>query len=369
MGTHMTPEAAVTAGTADEQARLAALYQLEILDTRREEPFDDIVGLAATICDTPIAIINFVDADRQWGKALVGLESSEAPRAASFCAQTIEQHDGMLVVPDTLADPRWAGNPQVVGEPGLRFYAGAAVRTGDGHAVGSLCVADTTRPRDLDAARQGGATALARQTGALLAMREQAIKLSAAYRQLRSLAITDPLTELVNRTFMEHSLWLGLRGRERSGRPLGVLFCDLDGLKQVNDRDGHAAGDHLLRVVAERLGQTGRASDLVCRFGGDEFVVMCPDLQAEDDLDVIARAPRRAGRRAGGARGPAPRAAAEHRPCDRARRRRRGGAAGPGRRGHVPRQARPPVEVGGPARPRPPAAAATPTLTRSCQGC
>jgi diguanylate cyclase (GGDEF)-like protein len=289
MGTHTTPGAAGNAGGAEEQARLAALYQLEILDTPREEPFDDIVAVAAAICDTPIAIINFVDADRQWGKALVGLESSEAPRAASFCAQTIESNDGMLVVPDTLADPRWADNPQVVGEPGLRFYAGAAVRTGDGHALGTLCVADTTGPRDLDARARAALTALARQTAALLAMREQAIKLSAAYRQLRSLAITDPLTQLVNRTFMEHSLWLALRGRERSGRPLGILFCDLDGLKQVNDRDGHAAGDHLLRVVGERLSETGRGSDLVCRFGGDEFVVMCPDLQTEEDLAIIAQ--------------------------------------------------------------------------------
>jgi hypothetical protein len=75
----------------EEQARLAALYQLEILDTPPEQPFDDIVAVAAAICDTPIAIINFIDADRQWGKALVGLETSEAPGAASFCAQTFSR--------------------------------------------------------------------------------------------------------------------------------------------------------------------------------------------------------------------------------------------------------------------------------------
>jgi diguanylate cyclase (GGDEF)-like protein len=287
MGTHTTPEPG-DARTVEEQARLAALYQLEILDTPREQPFDDIVAVAAAVCDTPIAIINFVDADRQWGKALVGLESSEAPRAASFCAQTIQQADGLLIVPDTLADPQWADKPQVMGDPGLRFYAGAAVKTGAGHALGSLCVADTERPRELDARAQGALAALARQTAVLLAMREQALKLAAAYTQMRSLAITDPLTRLVNRTFMEHSLWLGLRQRERSGRPLGVLFCDLDGLKAVNDRLGHFAGDHLLQIVAERLGQTGRASDLACRYGGDEFVVMCPDLHADEDLAGIA---------------------------------------------------------------------------------
>jgi diguanylate cyclase (GGDEF)-like protein len=272
-----------------EQARLAALYQLEILDTPREQPFDDIVAVAAAICDTPIAIINFIDADRQWGKALIGLESSEAPRAASFCAQTIQESDGVLVVPDTLKDPRWADNPQVVGDPGLRFYAGAAVVTGDGHALGSLCVADTSGPRELSARTLAGLTALARQTAILLEMRDQSIRLAAAYKQLRSLAVTDPLTGLVNRTFLEHSLWLALRGRERSGRPLGLLFCDLDGLKAINDRLGHHAGDELLRVVAERLGQAGRAADVACRFGGDEFVVMCPDLADAADLEAIVR--------------------------------------------------------------------------------
>jgi diguanylate cyclase (GGDEF)-like protein len=120
-------------------------------------------------------------------------------------------------------------------------------------------------------------------------MREQAIKLSAAYKQLRSLAIADPLTGLVNRTFLEHSLWLALRGRERSGRPLGLLFCDLDGLKAINDELGHHAGDELLRIVAERLGHAGRSADLACRFGGDEFVILCPDLAGATDLEAIAQ--------------------------------------------------------------------------------
>jgi two-component system, cell cycle sensor histidine kinase and response regulator CckA len=92
----------------DEAERLATLRELAILDTAPEQIYDDVVALAAQICDMPIAIINFVDAERQWGKAIVGLESSEAPRDASFCARTIEQEQGVLVVPDTTADPLWA---------------------------------------------------------------------------------------------------------------------------------------------------------------------------------------------------------------------------------------------------------------------
>ncbi|MFZ0043369.1 MAG: sensor domain-containing diguanylate cyclase, partial [Solirubrobacteraceae bacterium] len=266
-----------------------ALYQLEILDTPAEKPFDDIVAVAAALCDTPIAIINFVDADRQWGKALVGLESSEAPRAASFCAQTIAQESGTLVVPDTLGDPAWSGNPQVAGPPGLRFYAGAAIVTDEGHALGSLCVADDQRPREFGARELEGLRSLARQTGELLKLRDRSIKLSKANEQLRDLAVRDPLTNLPNRTFLEDSLALALSQRLRSGRDLGLLLCDLDDFKFVNDEYGHQAGDRMLQVVAERLTGAAREADLVARLGGDEFVVLCPELSGADDLVRIAQ--------------------------------------------------------------------------------
>jgi diguanylate cyclase (GGDEF)-like protein len=278
----------VKSGAVDEQARLAALYELEILDSPPEQDFDDIVVLAAAICDTPIAIINFVDADRQWGKALIGLESSEAPRAASFCATTIGKSSGVMVVPDTLNDPDWASNPQVVGDPGLRFYAGATVMTEDGHALGTICVADNERPRQLDERALTALEALARQVAGLLQLRKRSLQLSSAYERLRTVAVRDPMTGLVNRVLLEHSLWLALRQSRRSGRPLGLLFCDLDGFKAVNDRLGHNSGDQLLRVVAERLTSEARSADLIARFGGDEFVVMCPDLRNPEDLGMIA---------------------------------------------------------------------------------
>ena len=136
---------------------MTALRELAILDTAPEELYDDVVALAAAICEMPIAMINFVDSDRQWGKALVGLTDSESSREASFCARTILRDDGVLVVPDTLADSEWAENPQVTGAPGLRFYAGAAITTDDGHALGSVCVADTRAPHQLEGAQDRGA--------------------------------------------------------------------------------------------------------------------------------------------------------------------------------------------------------------------
>lgn len=267
----------------DEPARLAALHELSILDTPPEPVYDDIVQLAAAICGTPMAIINFIDADRQWGKALVGLEDSEAPRDVSFCARTIVASDRTLVVPDALDDPSWMDNPMVTGDIGLRFYAGAAIVDEAGRALGSVCVADR-RPRDLDDDKLEALRTLARQTAAHLAARRMAMQLAAANEQLRGLAIQDPLTGLPNRTLLFDRLTHALNARRRTGGDVGVLFCDLDGFKGVNDEFGHDVGDELLRLVAQRLLAAARTTDTVGRLAGDEFVVILPAVNGEHGM-------------------------------------------------------------------------------------
>jgi diguanylate cyclase (GGDEF)-like protein len=264
-----------------ESERLATLHALNILDTAPERIYDDVVALAAQICDMPIAIINFVDADRQWGKALIGLESSEAPREASFCARTIQQDGGVLIVPNTNADPVWADNPQVTGAPGLHFYAGAAIVTDDGYALGSVCVADNRTPRELDSGQIEALRVLARQTASHLKLRRQAADLAHANRQLHELAIKDPLTGLPNRAFFLEALSLELRRRHK--RHAGLLFCDLDGFKQVNDRYGHHVGDELLQVTAQRMNECAREGDLVARLAGDDCRTGNGDGQAASD--------------------------------------------------------------------------------------
>jgi diguanylate cyclase (GGDEF)-like protein len=269
-----------------ETARLAALYELEILDTPCEELYDDVVQLAAAICRTPIAIINFVDADRQWGKALIGLDSSEAPRDESFCARTIVAEGGVLIVPDTIVDPAWADNAMVVGAPQLRFYAGASIVDGEGHALGSVCVADR-EARELTQGQIDALRVLARQTAANLQLRRQTRRLGDADAQLRRMAIEDPLTGLANRTFVFDRLTHALARRSRGGGDVGVLFCDLDAFKPINDRFGHAAGDELLRTVGRRLSDAAGTTDTVARIAGDEFVVVCPDLADTSDLELV----------------------------------------------------------------------------------
>jgi signal transduction histidine kinase len=153
----------------NEGLRLEALRSYGILDTPREAAFDDITQLAAMICNAPMALISLVDKDRQWFKSNVGLGAEQTPLDASICAHTILQ-DEVFVVNDTLGDPRFIHNPLVSGDPHLRFYAGAVLRTPDGLALGSMCVLDTV-PRQLAPQQLQALTALARQAMAQMELR------------------------------------------------------------------------------------------------------------------------------------------------------------------------------------------------------
>ncbi len=130
----------------DEARRLAALHDLRLLDTPREERFDRITRLLGRVLAVPMAIVNFIDADRQWGKSCVGVATAEMPRAVSFCAHAV-LGEAPLVIPDARRDRRFARNPAVVGEPYVRAYAGQPVHAPGGERIGTLCAADRV-PRD-----------------------------------------------------------------------------------------------------------------------------------------------------------------------------------------------------------------------------
>jgi GAF domain-containing protein len=133
---------------ADEAERLAALYELLILDTPPEERFDKVVAFAAAEFDAPIVLVTLVDQDRQWFKANFGLNACETGRDISFCGHAILQPE-IMVIPDALLDERFADNPLVTGYPNIRFYAGAPLAMPSGHRIGTLCVIDS-RPRQFD---------------------------------------------------------------------------------------------------------------------------------------------------------------------------------------------------------------------------
>ena len=124
----------------NERPRLESVRDFRILETPREEVFDDIARLAAVICDAPVAVITFIDEQRVWFKAKVGLELDEVPRDGSFCTYAILQPD-VLIVPDPLSDERFMSSV-LVKEIGIQFYAGIPLITGDAHPLGTLAVMD-----------------------------------------------------------------------------------------------------------------------------------------------------------------------------------------------------------------------------------
>ena len=136
-----------------ERQRLVALADYGVIDTPKERDFDDIASLAAAICECQVALISLVADDRQWFKATSGIEIAETPREFAICAHALLQDD-ILEIEDTTADPRTADNRLVVGNHGVRFYAGAQLRTPKGHVLGTLCVMDNKPRRLTDLQRQ-----------------------------------------------------------------------------------------------------------------------------------------------------------------------------------------------------------------------
>lgn len=155
----------------DEADRLAALERYGILESDREEAFDDVAELAADILEAPIAVVNFIAVDRQWFKAEVGIGKDSLPLDVSICRHAILR-PGVLVVPDLTQDDRFQGNPLIHAADGLRFYAGAVLETPDKLPLGTVCVLDReSRPQGISERQKRALEVLAKQTMARLELR------------------------------------------------------------------------------------------------------------------------------------------------------------------------------------------------------
>jgi PAS domain S-box-containing protein len=166
----------------NEPARLAALRAYCVLDTPPETAFDDLVAMAAHICEAPIALISLVDENRQWFKAALGFDKKQTDRTLSFCAHAIHG-TATFVVADALTDVRFADHPLVTSEPHIRFYAGCPLLTPEGHALGTLCVIDHTA-RQLRPDHERALRILSRHVMALLELRRQSLELALVREQL-----------------------------------------------------------------------------------------------------------------------------------------------------------------------------------------
>ena len=262
----------VPATPPDEALRLATLHSLDVLDTPSEERFDRLTRIARRLFDVPMALVTLIDARRQWFKSSAGLDATETSRDLSFCGHAILGSE-VLVVNDARLDARFSDNPYVTGHPYVRFYAGCPL-TVRGSKLGTLCLIDH-EPRRFDDKEQ----ALLRD---LAAMAEE--ELGAV-----QLASMDALTSLSNRRGFEALAAHALAVCTRTGRSATLLYMDLDGLKQINDRYGHGEGDRALRRFAGILVETFRDSDVVARLGGDEFAALFTGAGADGASAALER--------------------------------------------------------------------------------
>lgn len=199
-----------------ESDRLVTLRSYRVLDTPPEPTFDNLVQLAASTCQAPIALISLIDEGRQWFKAEVGLGVRETPLDRSICLSAMLQ-PRLTIVPDLNEDPRFACNPLVTGEPYLRFYAGAVLETPAGVPLGALCVLDHS-PRALTEEQASTLTMLAQQVMSQFELRriiaEQNERL-AANRQVeqRQALLVRELHHRVKNTLATVQALVGATGR------------------------------------------------------------------------------------------------------------------------------------------------------------
>ena len=278
------------------QSRRDALARYDILDSASETQFDDIVTLAARIVGTQASAISLIDDNRQWFKARCGIEPSETPLSASFCAHAIEADD-LFVIRDATADRRFADNPLVTGPPHIRFYAGMRILAGDGTPIASLCVIDPTpRPGGLTPIEEATLRTLAGQVEALLELRRlvlereaQVIAQSRLSERLRYVAEHDDLTGLPRRDLFQRRLIAAMHDATQNGTRAAMLFVDVDHFKQLNDSLGHDAGDALLCGFAQKLKTLLRPKDTAARLGGDEFGVILTGIDHDERIDDVMK--------------------------------------------------------------------------------
>lgn len=204
---------------------MEALRKYRLLDTPQEAVFDDFAFLASVICGTPIATMTLVDETRQWFKAKLGLASEGGPREHAFCAHTIMGQD-VMVVEDATLDSRFSHNPLVTGDPHIRFYAGAPLIDGQGHAVGTLCVIDR-KPRPLTDEQNRALQALARRLVSQMDMRRNSAELAEALRDIETLRGLLPICSFCKGIRNDSGYWQSVESyiSARSGASFSHGIC------------------------------------------------------------------------------------------------------------------------------------------------
>jgi diguanylate cyclase (GGDEF)-like protein len=261
-------------------SRLAYVRDTGLLDAEQDAQLDRLNRLAVELLGVPVSLVSLVDEDRQFFAGQVGLPEPwasyrETPLSHSFCRYVVER-EAQLVVPDARLDPLVAEN-LAVRDLGAVAYAGVPLRLSDGSVLGAFCAIDG-RPREWSE----------HDIEILSDLAELARDLIELKRDRARPRFRDALTGLPDRTMFQELVERALPRAAREGDCTSVIAIALDGFRLINEALGHAAGDRVLRAVADRLAQEMRGEDVVCRLAGDVFLVLCDSARDEADALLIA---------------------------------------------------------------------------------
>lgn len=171
----------------NEVKRLEALKKYQIVNTLMENEYDEITRIASLICQTPVALISFIDKTENFFKSHHGVDLTKSPREISFCGHAINEPKDVMIVNDVRKDERFFDNPLVTGATSVVFYAGVSLLSPEGYPLGTLCVIDH-QPKELDESQIQSLKALGNQTMKLLELRKNNKELNEALETQKELS-------------------------------------------------------------------------------------------------------------------------------------------------------------------------------------
>ena len=239
----------------DDEQRLEDLYSYNLLDSKPEDDYDDLVELAGYICGCPISLITLIDKDRQWFKSKRGMDNSETSRKDSFCSHAILNNEIMTVV-DASVDERFHDNPLVTGKPGIRFYAGSPIISAAGYKLGTICVIDH-KPKTLTAEQQKALTQLAKQVSRLLELRKKNVLIRERALEIISIK-NSAITEVMQQKWDENKS-LAYDLHEGLAQEIAGCLMSLQSVKN-NPVDNNALLDTIKKQLQTSLAKIKKMS-------------------------------------------------------------------------------------------------------------
>ncbi|CEG56283.1 sensor domain-containing phosphodiesterase [Legionella fallonii] len=258
---HFIPEADF------EISRLKELYELNILDTGKEERFDRFTDLISDLFDVPIVLIGLVDKHREWIKSYTGISINQIPRDISFCAHTLYEKE-ILVINNAKKDPRFEGSHLVLNKPHISFYAGALLRGPTGKPIGALSIIDK-RPRKFNSRKQQQLIQFARLV-------ERELCYSYYNNKIRidteSSSFNDFLTGLPNRHILKERLGQAVEVAQYP-QQIAVISLKINQLQELKSSAGDEVISCIINETSARLKKTLMKSDGISLWEEDHFIL------------------------------------------------------------------------------------------------